>query len=137
MRPLDAPDAAQIIEMHDRILEETGGERGVLSRSAIGSAVDRAVHGPFPRAPTLALRAAMLLRGICQDHPFADGNKRTSYEAAASLLRRNGWRLRASDAAATRFLLDVAQGHRSVAAIADWLAAHAEPLRGDGTKEGP
>jgi death on curing protein len=38
-------------------------------------------------------KAAMLLRGITQGHPFNDGNKRTGFLMAAYYLRRMGYRL--------------------------------------------
>jgi len=38
-------------------------------------------------------RAATLLRGITQGHPFNDGNKRTGFLTAAFYLERLGYRL--------------------------------------------
>lgn len=43
-------------------------------------------------------------------------------------LARNGYRLRASEAAATRAVLDLASGAASEQAFAGWLAAHVDPL---------
>lgn len=70
--------------------------------------------GPFERA-------ALLMRAIGLDHPFADGNKRTAFEAADTFLERNGIRIEAELEELIRFMLGVAQGEFNVSGIAAWL----------------
>lgn len=79
--------------------------------------------------PDLALRAAFLLRGLCQDHPFADGNKRTAYEATDLFLRLNGQRIVAPPGELVPFMLEVAQAEVPMEGIAEWLRAHAKDYR--------
>lgn len=110
--------------MHDRIIEWTGGERGLLTASPLDAAVERARWGPFVRGD-LAERAAFLLRGIALDHPFADGNKRTAFELADVFLRRNGAVLDAPEDEVVQFMLSAAQGGQTLADLAAWLRAHA------------
>lgn len=114
--------------MHDRILRRSGGERGVLTPGAIGSAIERARSGPWGRPPDLADRAAFLLRGIAQDHPFADGNKRTAFEAADLFLRRNGHYVDASAGDVVEFMLAIARGELGLDGIADWVRRHLRRL---------
>jgi death-on-curing protein len=102
-------------------LHETGGEPGVLDLGTVRSALERAEWGPFGRVPDLFDRAALLLRGICQDHPFADGNKRTAFEATDLFLGLNGEGIVAAQASVVAFMLDVAQGNLELDALAAWL----------------
>jgi death-on-curing protein len=69
-------------------------------------------------------KAAMLLRGITQGHPFADGNKRTGLLVAAYYLELTGHLIPdAFDQNATvEFCMRVSAGEiREVSVMADWL----------------
>ena len=57
-----------------------------------------------------------------------DGNKRVGFMLAYVFLVRNGYRFTASEAAATRAVLDLASGDLSEQAFARWLADHSEPV---------
>jgi death-on-curing protein len=73
--------------------------------------------GPFDKA-------AMLLRGITQGHPFEDGNKRTGFLLATYYLERVGYPLPDgfSKAAAEHLCLRISAGElRGVDVIADEL----------------
>jgi death-on-curing protein len=120
------PTAEAILDLHTRILQRTGGEPGVLHATTIQSAIERARWGPFPSPPDLFDRAALLLRGLCQDHPFADGNKRTAFEATELFLQANGWGVQAGAEEVQLVMLDVAQGWHDPGSIASWLRAHAK-----------
>ena len=119
--------AAEIIEAHEAILARFGGEPGVIHVGAVEAAVARHQWGPFDE-DTLFERAALLLRGICEDHPFADGNKRTAFAAAEAFMQRNGWRIDAPTAVVVAFMLGVARGEYSLEGIRTWLQAHAANL---------
>lgn len=121
------PTAEEVLELHDAILATSGGEPGILVRGAVVSAVERATWGPFP-GDDLAGRAALLLRGIAVDHPFADGNKRTAFETADAFLRLNGAFLAASQEAIVAFMLEVAQGEHDVEGIATWIRRNAQQI---------
>jgi death-on-curing protein len=125
--------AEAVLDLHSEILARTGGQRGILNATTVQAAIERAAWGPFPSPPDLFDRAALLLRGLCQDHPFADGNKRTGYEATDLFLRMNGRRIQASADEVQLFMLDVAQGWHDLGSIADWLRTHAKdyPTEGD------
>ncbi len=84
----------------------------------------RASWGPFYTEVDLADRAALLIRGLCQDHPFADGNKRTALVATDFFLRLNGQRLAAQEQDLVDFILAVAQATLSLAEVAAWIRQH-------------
>lgn len=110
--------------MHDRIIERTGGETGVLNEGPIEAAIARARWGPFHGDGSLSKRAAFLLRGIAQDHPFVDGNKRTAFEAADLFLSRNSVILVADGDEIVGFMVRVARGTRSLREIVAWIERH-------------
>lgn len=120
------PSYRDVVEIHKLILEDSGGEPGILSPGTILSAVERTRWGPFPGSGDIWERAAFLLRGIAQDHPFVDGNKRTAIEAADAFLGRNGWRLTVEEDAFISFIATVAMGERELQQIATWLRSNSE-----------
>lgn len=113
-------ETEDIVATHNVLMDETDPaleplyddpiEPGILSRGHIDSAVERHRWGPFTAGGTLEERATYLIRGIAQDHPFTDGNKRAAFETADMFLRVNGRTIDAPIDASIRFLTDVARG---------------------------
>jgi death-on-curing protein len=66
--------------------------------------------------------AAAYAAAIVRNHPFVDGNKRVGFMLAYIFLVRNGYRFTASEAAATRAVLDLVSGALSEKGFARWLA---------------
>lgn len=120
------PTYENVVEIHAIILEESGGEPGVLSAGTIQAATERARWGPFPGSGDLWERGAFLLRGIAQEHPFVDGNKRTAIHTVDLFLTRNGWSLVPDEEELFAFVLDVARGRVAMEEIADRLRSKAE-----------
>lgn len=116
---------ADLVQLHEDVLGP-GEPHGILNGGAIESALFRCAHGPFLGPADVFDRAALLLRGLCQDHPFADGNKRTAFAATASVLAWNGHPVQAAPDAIVDFMLAVAQDQFDVDAIAGWLRRHAQ-----------
>jgi death-on-curing protein len=75
--------------------------------------------------PDLFSKAAALMDSLIHNHPFVDGNKRTSITAAALFLVRNGYRLTATNPELEAFTCRVAETRPD---IADWLQAPSVPL---------
>lgn len=96
-----------------------------MNAGAIESALHRAAWGPFFTQADLAHRAALLLRGLCQDHPFVDGNKRTALAVTDFFLGLNGQLVKGSEDDEIALMLDVAQDRLSVDDIARWIRARA------------
>jgi death on curing protein len=66
---------------------------------------------------TLEEKAAALLYSLCQNHPFADGNKRVAFMAARVFLRINGSDLSAESYEAIEMMFEVARGNLSTEKI--------------------
>lgn len=64
--------------------------------------------------------AASLASGIARNHPFVDGNKRTSLIAAELFLELNSCELVASDEECIVMFLALAAGERTEEQLASW-----------------
>ncbi|HXF69902.1 MAG TPA: type II toxin-antitoxin system death-on-curing family toxin [Thermoflexus sp.] len=115
----------QVLFLHARLIEETGGAHGVRDLSLLESAVARpqATFGGRDLYPDLFSKAAALIDSLIRNHPFVDGNKRTGI-AAALFLRQNGYRLTATNEELETFALYVAESKPEITEIAAWLKAH-------------
>ena len=118
----------ELLFLHHRIVVETGGSQGVRDLGLVEAALLRpfAGFGDHEAFPTLFEKVAVVMASIIQTHPFVDGNKRTGVGAAASLLTRNGYRLRGTQREIEDFAVRVATDHPEVAVIAAWLADHTQ-----------
>ena len=64
-------------------------------------------------------KAAALLHSLILNHPFLDGNKRTSVVAIIYFLEKNGWYVQWKQEDALTFFLDIAQGIHDVPTITE------------------
>ncbi|HEX6456274.1 MAG TPA: Fic family protein [Solirubrobacterales bacterium] len=86
-----------VMFIHDRLCadfarsEDPINPPGVRSMSLLESAVSRqhSGYGDLMKYHDAVLNAATLLYGICNDHPFHNGNKRTALVAALAHFDRN------------------------------------------------
>jgi len=115
----------QVLFLHDRLIEETGGQHGVRDLGGLESALARpqAAFGETEFYPGIFTKAAVLLDGLTRNHPFIDGNKRISISTAALFLQLNGYRLTATNADLEEFTLSVTTMKPSLDEIASWFKA--------------
>jgi death-on-curing protein len=69
--------------------------------------------------------AAAYLYGICRNHPFLDGNKRTGVAAALTFLDMNRIEIDADEEEFYRLVIGVAEGRVTKASVAVFLQDHA------------
>lgn len=114
-----------VIDLHAELLAEHGGAAGLRDRGALESALarPRQLHAYDPEADLYALAAACA-RGITQNHPFVDGNKRAAFVALGVFLSLNGRYLDATEQAAERVIVELAAGRLSEQQLAAWLREH-------------
>jgi death-on-curing protein len=114
----------EILELHNDILDETGGEYGILNIGNIEFVVDFLESQMFSiEFHDIFHLAAYLLHGIVSGHPFVDGNKRTGLEAAEVFLRKNGYYLDIAlkKESVIEFTLSIAVGDMRIETIREWL----------------
>ncbi len=116
--------------MHTRALAELGGGApGMRDRQLLESAIGRTGSGLVDQEfyPDVFAKAAVLLESLIQNHPFVDGNKRTSVLAAGTLLEQNGWQLAYEAGEVVEFALSVANHQLELIGIISWLKEHSTP----------
>lgn len=111
-----------VLAMHKRQIAEHGGGGGVRDLGLLESALARpqniAVYEPDADIARLAAAYAF---GIAKNHPFVDGNKRTSLVACRTFLILNGYQLDASPTDKYLTFLSLAEGALSEEELAEWL----------------
>lgn len=117
-------DLEVVLAIHDEQLAEHGGQAGVRDRGLLESAMARPRHRFAYGELSLARLAASYAFGISRNHPFLDGNKRTSLVVAELFLQLNGRDLCATDAECVSTFLQLAAGDLSEDQLADWIAVH-------------
>jgi death-on-curing protein len=116
----------EVLLLHARLIQRTGGGRGLRDAGLLESAVARplATFDGADLYPDLWTKAAALMHWLALNHPFVDGNKRIALTATGLFLELNGYRLSATNEQAVEFALRVIAGELDVGAIAVWLRTH-------------
>lgn len=115
-----------VLLLHNMAIDESGGSHGLRDLGLLESAVARpqASFGGEDLYPNIFLKAGALVHGLLRNHPFVDGNKRTSMYSAMTFLELNGYRFEAKQKEVVEFALRVENDKLSVEAIAKWLKEH-------------
>jgi len=117
----------EVLSLHAEQIRLFGGSSGIrdigLLQSATGSV--EATFGSAFLHETIFAMAAAYLYGICRNHPFTDGNKRTAVGAALTFLEMNGVEVDADEDAFYDLVIGVAEGRVSKAAVTVFLEEHA------------
>lgn len=116
----------ELLFLHFKIIEDFGGSHGVRDEGRLQSAIAAPEQEVFGQAlyPTAFDQAAVYIRAIIGDHPFADGNKRTAITCGVIFLQRTGYSMTASPKELEDFAVQVAVEHLDIPMIAAWLKAH-------------
>ena len=123
--------AEQVLFIHSRLVQETGGAHGVRDLSMLLSALGRPQAG-FAGSdlyPDIFSKSAALLDSLIRDHPFLDGNKRTAITAAGIFLQLNGFSLVVQNEEMARFTLACAQSQVVLTEITQWLRIHCVEIK--------
>lgn len=120
---------SEVIELHRRLLEQTGGAAGIRDLGALESALAQPKMALAGRDlySTLAEKAAALCFSLVGNHPFVDGNKRVGHAAMETFLVLNGAEIDANLDEQERVMLELAAGRIDRGQLADWLRQHLNP----------
>ena len=113
----------QVLRIHERVIERSGGHPAIIDRGLIESAVaqPRQSFGGEPLYRTLHAKAAALAFSLCKNHGFQDGNKRTAHAAMEMFLLRNGWEIRSPVDEQESVFLAVAAGSMGRDRFTTWV----------------
>ncbi len=114
---------AEVLDLHGRLIAETGGDPGIRDLAALTAAVaEPRVH--LARAEvrsTADEKAAALGFSLLRDRPFRSANRRLAHAAMETFLVLNGLELRANPGEAEEALAGVASGASSREGLMAWL----------------
>jgi death-on-curing protein len=115
-----------VLELHRLSLEQFGGMEGIRDVGLLESAVNAPFSGigDMDFYPDGIDKAAVLVRGLVQNHPFFDGNKRTGYFALRYFLETNGYTITATEDEKYDFVVAIASSQMGVSDIDAWLKQH-------------
>jgi death-on-curing protein len=112
--------------IHLEQIRAHGGLAGIRDENALESALARAqqrwTYEPTSDVPTLA---AVYGFGLCQNHPFRDGNKRVAFVTMVVFLMLNGWEFDAPEPEVVTAMLALADGKSKEDDLAVWIRSRA------------
>ena len=117
---------AEVIAINEEMVAKFGGLHGVKDLNMLSLAVGRPqMSVGFQDAyKTIFYKAAALLHSIINNHPFLDGNKRTSFFGAVLFLEYNGWRVDFKRKEGVKFTRKAHNNDYTVEQISRWLEEH-------------
>ena len=110
-----------VIAIHDEQLAIHGGSPGIRDMGALESAIDPPRNKWTYESSELPELAAAYAYGISRNHPFVDGNKRTSLLALYTFLGINGIEFVVREDMAAAMIISLAAGEVSEESLARWI----------------
>ncbi|NNF07706.1 MAG: type II toxin-antitoxin system death-on-curing family toxin [Candidatus Eisenbacteria bacterium] len=105
------------------LIAEHGGEAGILDEGRLEAALTSPRNHWSHGERDLFTLAAAYGFALAKNHPFVDGNKRTSLTISGVFLEINGWKLDADERDAVGAALALAAGRSSLKEFSQWLKA--------------
>ena len=110
-----------VIAIHEMQLAEHGGPAGIRDMGMLESALGRPQNKFAYGETDLAILAAAYGFGVARNHPFIDGNKRTSLMVIYTFLGVNDVEFFVPEAEFATIILDLAAGEVSEESLARWI----------------
>lgn len=118
--------AEDILLIHSRVIEGSGGLDGLRDRNGL----EAAVFAPMQTFdgqelyPSAIEKIARLGFGLASNHAFVDGNKRISAMMTQLLLKWNGYDLTLRTGELADMFIAIADGTANGKDLLDWVYAH-------------
>lgn len=116
----------EVIELHDKLIERTGGSHGLRDKSLLESAIYSAMSGfaDSEAYPSVEEKAARLMFSLTNNHAFIDGNKRIGVFTMLMTLQLNNIKVNYTQSELISLGLSVAAGTTDYNQILDWIINH-------------
>ncbi|MDJ0632836.1 MAG: type II toxin-antitoxin system death-on-curing family toxin [Xenococcaceae cyanobacterium MO_188.B29] len=114
-------EEAVVIAIHRRQLAEHGGSDGIRDKGLLESALFRPKNQLAYGNPTIFDLAAAYGYGITKNHPFIDGNKRTSYVVTRTFLKLNGYDIQALAIEKYQLWMGLSDSQINETQLAKWI----------------
>ena len=118
--------ADDVQAVHKAAIIKHGGSHGIRDKSLLLSAIEsprNRWHYEEPQPSIITLAATYAFK-LTRNHPFVDGNKRTSCAVCMLFLADNGRKICATDEEKEHVFLSLAAGKMSEKELNHWLATH-------------
>ena len=118
--------AEDVILIHSRVIEGSGGLDGLRDRDGLEAAVSAPMQTFDGKElyPTGLEKIARLGFGLASNHAFVDGNKRIGAMMTQLLLKCNGYDLALRSGEMAEMFIATANGDAKKKDLLDWLTAH-------------
>jgi death-on-curing protein len=129
---MDLKDPAVIIQVHNELIDEFGGEQGLISENLLLSSLFRPFYGLADGTelyPAIIDKAAVLLHSLIKNHPFVDGNKRTASYITNVFLGENNLDWNFNNDEIVEYVLDIANDKIDIDYIKSWIAVRIRKLK--------
>ena len=113
----------EVLNLHRQVIEECGGALSIRDLGSLESAVaqPKMTFDGKDLYPTIIEKASALGFSLIKNHPFLDGNKRTSHAAMEIFLVLNGMEINALIQEQERVVLLLAAGDLGREEFTEWL----------------
>ena len=113
---------AAVLAIHQMLLAEHGGAKGLRDQKLLDSALARPQHKfSYDEDVPIFSLAASYSFGLARNHAFIDGNKRIALTVAAVFLELNKYSLDAPEGEAVVVYKQLANGSLSEDMLAEWF----------------
>lgn len=117
---------ANIVLVHQKLIDQTGGSYGVRDINLVESAISRA-FATFDGNDLYKMtddKIAATTFGLVNNHGFIDGNKRVGIAVMLLLLKLNGYTLQYSQEELILMGISIADGSMDELGIKEWINQH-------------
>ena len=118
--------AEDVILIHSRVIEGSGGLDGLRDRDGLEAAVSAPMQTFDGKElyPTDLEKIARLGFGLASNHAFLDGNKRIGAMMTQLLLKWNGYDLTLHSGELADMFIAIADGTAKEKDLLDWISRH-------------
>lgn len=118
--------ADDMIALHARVIEKSGGLDGLRDRNILESAVSAPLQsfGGKELFPTDLEKIARIGFGLATNHAFLDGNKRIGAMVVQLLLKWNGYVLQLRQGELADMFIAIADGSAQEQDLLHWIKLH-------------
>lgn len=120
--------ADDVIQIHSRVIQRSGGMDGLRDRASLEAAVSAPMQsfGGQDLYPTTVEKIARLGYGLASNHAFVDGNKRIGAMMTQLLLKWNGFQMSLHSGELADMFVAIADGSAEESDLLVWIQRHLE-----------
>ena len=116
----------QVLMLHERLIEATGGSKGIRDEGLLDSALSNPFQsfGGEELYPSVQAKASQLCYGLVKNHAMLDGNKRLGTHVMLVFLALNGYELEYSQKELSDIILALTAGEVRADDLLQWIIEH-------------